>query len=146
MQPRMPSHRVFQRALAASLVWTCTSIGAFPLIASCQARSEPPARREDRPYFEFEVESPVRPAPGSPKPAYPRALRSTVAQGLVQVQFVVDTLGIADTATFRVLKASHPEFVVAVREILPALRYLPARTGGRRVRQVVSQEFRISPP
>jgi protein TonB len=57
------------------------------------------------------------------------------------VQFTVDTLGRAELASFRVLRASHDGFGTAVRAALPRMRFLPAETGGRKVRMVVQQTF-----
>jgi hypothetical protein len=57
----------------------------------------------------------------------------------VLVQFVVDTSGLPDMRTFRVLQSSSPFFSAAVREALPGLRFVPARLEGRRGRQIVQQ-------
>jgi hypothetical protein len=62
----------------------------------------------------------------------------------VLVQFVVDTIGRADTTTYRVIKASHTEFAQAVRTALPGFRFTPAQLHGRKVRQMVHQPFDFS--
>jgi len=94
---------------------------------------------EPRDFFEFQVDRPVVPITGSPR--YPNDLRQRGISGCVLVQFVVDTIGHADMSTFRVLKASHPEFAQAVRVGLPTVRFRPAELHGRKVRQVVEQPF-----
>jgi hypothetical protein len=59
----------------------------------------------------------------------------------VSAQYVVDTTGFADTSSFRVIKSTHPEFIVAVREALPYMRFRPAKIGQLKVRQLVEQQF-----
>jgi hypothetical protein len=41
----------------------------------------------------------------------------------------VDTTGFADTSSLRIMSATHPDFVTAVREALPYMRFEPARSG-----------------
>jgi hypothetical protein len=62
----------------------------------------------------------------------------------VLAQWVVDTTGLADTTTFRILKASDTEFAQAVRDALPAMRFTPAELHGQKVRQLVQQPFDFS--
>lgn len=90
---------------------------------------------------EHEVDQPVRLRSGQSGPRYPEVLRVAGVQGQVTMQFVVDTLGVADRNSFIVLEASHPLFAVAVREGLGSQRFEPAEAGGRRVRQLVVQTF-----
>ena len=47
----------------------------------------------------------------------------------------------ADVTSFTVLKATHPEFVAAVRDALPYMRFSPAKIGPLKVRQLVEQSF-----
>ena len=91
-----------------------------------------------------EVEKPVVRAPGSPGPRYPDFLRSSGATGDVQVQFVVDTTGRAIISTFKVMSTTHELFAKAVERALPAMRFIPAEAGGRKVRQLVQQTFAFS--
>jgi|SRR5687768_9303366 len=93
------------------------------------------------PYFEFQVEKPVAPAPGNTGPRYPDILRSANVEGEVLAQFVVDEAGRAEMGTFKILKSSHQLFTDAVRESLSEARYVPAELGGVRVRQLVQQPF-----
>jgi hypothetical protein len=62
-------------------------------------------------------------------------------QGFVNARYVVDTTGFADTTTFVVLDATQPEFVGAVRDALPYMRFHPAKIGQNKVRQLVQQRF-----
>ncbi len=95
----------------------------------------------DQPYFDFQVEKPVAPLPGSAGPRYPDILRSGGVEGQVLAQFVVDTLGRVEIASFRVLRSDHAMFEQAVRSALPNMRFLPAEVGGRKVKQLVQQPF-----
>lgn len=95
----------------------------------------------DAPFFVFQVDKPAAALPGTAQPAYPATLAASGVEGDVLVQFVVDTLGRAELASFKVLKASHEAFGVAVRQSLPRMRFLPAESGGRKVRMLVLQPF-----
>jgi len=92
-------------------------------------------------YFDFQVEKPVAPIPGSGSPRYPQVLLSAGVEGQVLGQFVVDTLGRVELGSFKVIRSDHDLFTAAVRSALPAMRFLPAEVGGRKVRQVVQQPF-----
>ncbi len=95
----------------------------------------------DQPYFDFQVEKPVAPVPGTGSPRYPDILRSASVEGEVLAQFVVDTTGRVEVATFKVIRKSHDLFEAAVRSALPNMRFLPAEVGGRKVKQLVQQPF-----
>jgi protein TonB len=98
----------------------------------------------DAVYFEFQVEQPVRPAADSRGPRYPEAEKAARREGEVLAQFVVDTTGQADLASFKVLGSTGEAFATAVREALPSLRFLPAEVGGRKVKQLVQQPFQFA--
>ena len=95
----------------------------------------------DQPYFDFQVEKPVAPVPGTGSPRYPDILRSASVEGEVLAQFVVDTTGRVEVSTFKVIRKSHDLFEAAVRSALPQMRFLPAEVGGRKVKQLVQQPF-----
>jgi TonB family protein len=94
--------------------------------------------------FEFQVEKPALPLPGSAHPAYPADLRDARTEGTVLAQFVVDESGRTLPETFKVLRSSHVEFSEAVRVAIPTMRFTPAEMGGRAVRQLVQQPFTFS--
>src|SRR5688500_17582048 len=102
------------------------------------------AVQTDQPYFEFQVEKPVVPAPGSTSPRYPDMLRQAGVEGEVLAQFVVDTTGRAEAGSLKILKQSHDLFVQSVRNALPNMRFIPAEVGGRKVKQLVQQPFTFS--
>lgn len=93
---------------------------------------------------ELEVERAVVLLPGAPAPRYPETLRAAAVQGRVVARFVVDTLGRVEPQSVELPEASHAQFAEAVRQVLPRLRFRPAEAGGRRVRQLVQQEFRFA--
>jgi len=95
----------------------------------------------NQPFFEFQVEKPVVPAPNSPSPRYPDILRSAGVEGEVMAQFVVDTTGRVEMSTFKVLRTSHDLFAAAVRQALPNMRFIAAEVGGRKVKQLVQQPY-----
>jgi protein TonB len=103
-----------------------------------------PIVQTDQPYFEFQVEKPVVPAPGSASPRYPDMLRQAGVEGEVLAQFVVDTTGRAEPGSLKILKQSHDLFVQSVKNALPQMRFIPAEVGGRKVKQLVQQPFTFS--
>ena len=100
--------------------------------------------QSDQPYFEFQVEKPVVPAPGSISPRYPDMLRQAGVEGEVLAQFVVDTTGKAEPGSLKILKSSHDMFVQSVKNALPNMKFIPAEVGGRKVKQLVQQPFTFS--
>jgi TonB family protein len=96
-----------------------------------------------RTYLEFEVEKPALAKPGSPAPRYPTELREARIEGEVLVQFVVDTMGLADMRTLRLLGPPrvYREFVHAVFDVLPRMRFTPAELRGCKVKQLVQLPF-----
>ncbi len=113
---------------------------ARPATASVQ----PPQVAQNGIYFESQVEEPVKAAPGTVGPKYPESLKNGGKSGKVLVQFVVHEDGKADIASFRVLKSDDPLMEAAVREALPTMTFVPAKIGGRRVKQLVQQPFTFS--
>ena len=89
----------------------------------------------------LEVDTAVVRSANSAAPAYPLKLLNAHITGSVSAQYVVDTTGFADTTSFTVLKATNPEFVMAVKEALPYMRFSPAKIGSTKVRQLVEQQF-----
>jgi protein TonB len=95
-----------------------------------------------------EVDSAVSVDPSSAAPTYPPALLKLGVEGSVMVRYVVDSLGHADLATLKIMRATRIEFAIAVREALPLMRFTPAKMGPKAVPQLVEQpfNFRIQKP
>ncbi len=104
----------------------------------------PPVKPDNTIYSVNQVERQAMQASNSPVPQYPEVLRSAGVTGQVAVQFVVDTTGRADVSSFQVLRSSNNLFTDAVRSVLPHMRFVPAEVGGRKVRQLVQQQFNFS--
>jgi TonB family protein len=81
--------------------------------------------------------------PTSAAPIYPRELMAIGAEGMVQAVYVVDSGGLVDTTTIRVLHSDDPRFTASVRTALAQMRFRPAKREGKTVRQLVEQKFRF---
>jgi TonB family protein len=99
------------------------------------------APTEDSVFTELDVDSVVVRSQNSAGPAYPLELLEKHIEGMVVARYVVDTTGFADTASFEVMSATHPDFIRAVRDALPYMRFSPAKIGAHKVRQLVEQPF-----
>jgi protein TonB len=87
------------------------------------------------------VDKPAIAHAGNPSPRYPEILRRANVTGEVVVQVVVDTTGRADVSTLKVLSSDHPLLTESVLATFPRARFIPAETGGRKVRMWVVQSF-----
>jgi protein TonB len=110
-------------------------------IASGVVGGTPQVIDNNQTFFDFQVEKPVAPVPGTGNPRYPDILRSSSIEGEVLAQFVVDTTGRVEVSTFKVIRTSHELFSASVRQALPQMRFLAAEVGGRKVKQLVQQPF-----
>jgi TonB family protein len=98
------------------------------------------------PMFASQVEKAAAPRTGNPFPKYPSVLESSRIEGIVLVQFVVDTLGAVDMRTFKVLESSNELFAQSLAATLPKWRFYPAEAGGRRVNQIVQLPLKFVAP
>ena len=98
--------------------------------------SLPSPRAEAASYFEFDVEVMATVPEG-----FPRLQRGAVT-GEILVQFVVNTAGVPEMTTFRVLKASDQRLEPHARSVVASLRFQPAElVRGCPVRQLVQEPF-----
>lgn len=81
--------------------------------------------------------------PMSAAPAYPKDLLARSVEGHATLRFVVDSTGLIDLATVRLVEASHPLFVKAVEDAMPRMRFRPAMMGHNAVRQLAEQLFKF---
>jgi periplasmic protein TonB len=114
-----------------------------PQVASAETAG-PNQPSSQQAYFEFQVDKPVLQRPGNPKAQFPDEMRGRGKGGDVTVQYVVDTLGRVDMNSIQILSATDRAFSTSVKTVLPEMRFYPAETGGRRVRQMVQQSFRFA--
>ncbi len=87
------------------------------------------------------TDKPATSVPGTLLLRYPPHLVPGRVTGCAALEFVVDTLGRAEPATFQVLVASRPEFAQSAAAAAVAGRYRPAERDGRLVRGVVRMPF-----
>ena len=121
--------------------------GVLPAVAPADINTTSAPQPGDNALSVIEVDSAVVRDPTSSAPEYPLHLQAQGIQGSAFVRFVVDTNGLVDTMTYRVVRAAHPDFAVAVRRSLGGMRFRPAIRGGVVVRQLAEQTFtfRIAP-
>ncbi len=119
------------------------AVAPHPRSTAQQEAPRPPDDSRGKVYIMPEVDRAVVRDPSSAAPEYPEFLREQGIEGLVVVKFVVDTDGLADSASLRVLASSHPAFTEALRAALPKMKFVPAAIDGRSVRQLVEQQFRF---
>jgi len=78
-------------------------------------------------------------------PRYPTALARAAISGRVVLEYVVDTMGRAESASLRALRSTGPEFEAAARASVLAACFKPARLRGKLVRQLVRQTLTFRP-
>jgi TonB family protein len=94
-----------------------------------------------QPFAAGEVDRAAAPRPGAPAPVYPPGLQAAGIEGVVAVEFVVDSAGNADMHRVRIVSSADPAFSEAVRTAIARTRYFPAQAQGRHVAQLVEQSF-----
>jgi len=108
---------------------------------STRIKIDLPAMLGDSVLTEIEVDSAVKRYEWSSAPSYPIEMLQQNIEGSAFVIYVVDTTGMADTTSLKIVDATHKAFGEAVREAMPKMRFRPAILGGVKVRQLVQQRF-----
>lgn len=108
---------------------------------STQLTIDLPTLLGDSVLTEIEVDSAVKRYEWSGAPDYPITMLQQNIEGAAFVIYIVDTLGVADTTSFKVVRTTHDAFAEAVRAAMPKMRFRPAMLGGVKVRQLVQQNF-----
>ncbi|HVT37697.1 MAG TPA: energy transducer TonB [Gemmatimonadaceae bacterium] len=122
---------------------------ALPQIAGSRSEAEQPVRPmpeaqvADNAYSVVEVDSAATRDPTSAAPAYPQVMMAKGIEGYAAMRFVVDSTGLIDLGTVELLQGTHAEFVQAVREAMPHMRFRPAKMGTLAVRQLAEQLFKF---
>ena len=78
------------------------------------------------------------------RPRYPEMLRAAGVSGRVLVRFVIDTVGRVDPSSLVILQSTHDLFSRAVRDVMPAMRLIPAEVSGRRVPMLAEMSFEFA--
>jgi len=82
-------------------------------------------------------------APDNPRPRYPPKAELAQASGTVVAQFRIGVDGRARVESLIIIRASHPLFALAVRDMLPSMHFKPATLHGSPVEEQVAQEFQF---
>lgn len=77
----------------------------------------------------------------SAAPEYPETMALRRVEGTAVLRFVIDSTGLIDMSTVRVMSATHSAFARAVLEAMPRMKFRPASVAGRPVRLLVEQMF-----
>jgi hypothetical protein len=81
---------------------------------------------------------------GGSDPLYPTELRLAGVEGRPVFEFVVDTSGWVDPDSPAVMSATAPQFVQAVADVLPEMRFEPLRVEGCAVSVLIQQPFNFT--
>jgi TonB family protein len=127
---------------ARSRLAVCSLAAVAALAVACSLRA--PRENAEPTFREFQLTKQATPLPDNQGPRYPDALREARVEGVVLVQFVVETTGRVDTSTMKVLRSTDPQFTAATREMLARWRFSPAEVNGRPVRQQLEIPFQFS--
>jgi TonB family protein len=79
--------------------------------------------------------------PHSAAPSYPPDMEARGVEGLVKVRFVVDSTGLVDISTVKILQTTNESFARSVRAAMPDMRFRPAMINSHAVRQMSEQDF-----
>ncbi|MDP1889816.1 MAG: energy transducer TonB [Gemmatimonadaceae bacterium] len=77
----------------------------------------------------------------SAAPEYPQAMALRRVEGTAVLRFVIDSTGLIDMSTVRVMSATHSAFARSVLEAMPHMKFRPASIAGHPVRLLVEQMF-----
>ena len=97
-------------------------------------------------YFEYQVDKQAAMLPGAAMPHYPDSLKIAKVEGEVVVAFIIDTLGVVEPYSLKVLKSTHPLFTAAVYDAILRARFKPAELNGAKVRELVQRPFAFNIP
>lgn len=75
------------------------------------------------------------------RPVYPPRLVSAGIEGVVRVEFVVDTAGSCEPSSVRIVRSSNPAFEASARAAVCEAKYRAGRVRGQPVRQLVQQKI-----
>ncbi|NNG16359.1 MAG: hypothetical protein HKM89_07755 [Gemmatimonadales bacterium] len=103
-----------------------------------------PERVDGYVFLEFELDHPPR-LLATPPPNYPEELRPSGLEGVVTLEFVLDTLGHAEPNSFKTMSATHPGFIEPAREYILGMVFAPGRLRGRAIRVLMARQVTFSP-
>jgi hypothetical protein len=118
-------------------------LAGFNAVPAVPTLKVPESALPDNAYSVLDVDSAAVRDPDSAAPAYPSVMMQKGIAGHATMRFVIDSTGMIDLSTVTLLDASHAEFVQAVREAMPKMRFHPAKMGLQAVRQLAEQLFKF---
>lgn len=137
--------------LAATIAAACSGSGSRARSTSCELASEDSVYLSAGPVFRnCAVDERARPMPSTGRldfepPRPPIVPRPGNRQCFsVELQFVVDTLGVPETRTVRVIRTNYLPMAEAVQAAVKDWRYQPARRDGAAVRQIVRERRELA--
>jgi TonB family protein len=81
-----------------------------------------------------------------PPITYPPSMRATGVNGIVVMEFVVDTSGCVESENLGIVSSTHPLFTEVASEAVRMASFRPAVRRGHKVRQLVRQPFEFHAP
>lgn len=96
-------------------------------------------------FLEAQVDDPPQLLQPGPQ-RFPPVLQNAGITGRVEVQFIVDTEGHAEPASFKVLSSTHKAFEEPAREMILKSLFKPGRSRGQPVRVLVRQAINFTNP
>jgi len=76
-----------------------------------------------------------------PYPRYPEMLRQAGIEGIVLLEFVIDTTGRVEVESLKVLQSTNRAFEGPAKDVIRRSLYRPGRVRGQAVRVLVSQQI-----
>jgi hypothetical protein len=129
----------FLLSVAALSVATATRLDAQGTRGECPAPPTDSILLATHAFADCQVEKQARRRGGEPKVDW-RQTPGNFDPGscyMAEFEFVVDTSGVVEEPSIRLVSSTDGDYEDAVRETISKLRYEPARLAGRKVRQVV---------
>jgi TonB family protein len=96
-------------------------------------------------YTSDQVDEPAGLTPGSATPTYPDSLWRAGVPGRVVVEFIVDSAGLIEQGSIRIVSSTHQYFAGAVRTALEGASFRAAMLRSKPVRQIVQLPFLFDP-
>ncbi|MEO6877508.1 MAG: M56 family metallopeptidase, partial [Gemmatimonadaceae bacterium] len=150
LERRILAMRTTTRRLGRLTMYGGIAVAVGVLAFACSLTSDNPAAADSAGARSAAVvtqrSAQAQALPGSTTPKYPDMLRAANVEGTVVAQFVVDSSGLAEPTTLKVLESSHDLFTNAVRTALPTMKFAPAVVNGRNVKQLVQMTFAFNLP
>jgi len=115
-----------------------------PRVGAAAFVSDTPLIPTDRIYEARELDKNARVIYKGDPIRYPEAMRKIGIAADVVLSFVVNSDGVAEMSSVRVIRYAGPDFIDAAKHALATMRFAPAEVHGKSVRSRVEQEFNFT--